>query len=156
MSNDEYRKEKKWRHLYLRSEKLHRAKQLGIDYPRKHPDQLAKQELLNVLFICSKNQWRSPTAEKVFEKDPMLDVRSRGVSRTARCTVSSHDLKWADLVLVMEPKHEQRLRGDYPGEMKFKECHVLDIPDIYKFMDPELVELLTATVRPLLQPGRDV
>ena len=156
MSNDEYRKEKKWRHLYLRSEKLHRAKQLGIDYPRKHPDQLAKEEVLNVLFICSKNQWRSPTAEKVFEKDPMLDVRSRGVSRTARRTVNSHDIKWADLVLVMEPKHEQRLRADYPGEMKFTECHVLDILDNYKFMDPELVELLTATVRPLLQPGRDV
>ncbi|MDF1798676.1 MAG: phosphotyrosine protein phosphatase [Planctomycetota bacterium] len=111
---------------------------------------------MNVLFICSKNQWRSPTAEKVFQNEPMLAVRSRGVSRRARRTVSASDIRWADLILVMEPKHKQRLLADYPGEMKFQELHVLDIPDDYQFMDPELVELLKATVQPLIQPGREI
>ena len=83
-------------------------------------------------------------------------VRSRGVSRSARRTVTSNDIKWADLVIVMESKHKQRLLADYPGEMRFKETHVLDIPDGYQFMDPELIEMLTATVGPLLQRGQDV
>ncbi len=156
MSYDDYPRGKKWRHLYFRSQKLHRAKQLGIDYPRKHPNLLAREVTMNVLFICSKNRWRSPTAEKVFKNDPMLDVRSRGVSRSARRTVTSQDIKWADLVLVMESKHKERLLADYPGEMRFKESHVLDIPDEYRYLDPALIEILTVTVPPLLQPGRDI
>ena len=109
---------------------------------------------MNVLFICSKNQWRSPTAEKVFQKDPTLDVRSRGVSRSARRTVKSNDINWADLVFVMEAKHKQRLLADYPGEMRSKATHVLDIPDDFQFMDPELVEILTESVPSLIELGR--
>jgi hypothetical protein len=30
---DKYKSPKKWKHMYLRSEKLRRAKQLGIEYP---------------------------------------------------------------------------------------------------------------------------
>jgi predicted protein tyrosine phosphatase len=111
---------------------------------------------MNVLFICSKNKWRSPTAEKVFSREPMIGVRSRGVSRSARRTVASHDIEWAHIVLVMESKHKQRLVADYPGEMRFKQTHVLDIPDDYQYMDPALIELLNATVRPLLQPEADL
>ncbi len=130
---------------------MHRAKQLGFDYPRKKANELASEAAMNVLFICSKNQWRSPTAERVFRNDPALEVRSRGVSRSARRTVTSQDLKWADLVFVMESKHKQRLLGDFPGEMRFKRIEVLDIPDEYKFMDQELVDLLTEAVPPLLR-----
>ena len=56
---------------------------------------------MNVLFVCSKNQWRSPTAEKVFGRDPGLKVRSAGTSRKARRTVTANDLRWADVVMVM-------------------------------------------------------
>jgi predicted protein tyrosine phosphatase len=105
---------------------------------------------VNILFLCSKNQWRSPTAEKIFQKEPGLSVRSRGTSRRARRTVNAQDLQWADLVFVMETKHKQRLRADFPGETKFKRIHVLDIPDDYHFMDPELIELLKSSVAPLI------
>lgn len=46
----------------------------------------------------------------------------------------------------METKHKQRLRADFPGETKFKQIHVLDIPDDYPYMDPELIELLKSSV----------
>ena len=62
-------------------------------------------EKLNVLFICSRNQWRSPTAEKVYQNDPRVEVRSAGVSASARCRVSENLLRWADRVLVMEHAH---------------------------------------------------
>ncbi len=104
----------------------------------------------NVLFVCSKNQWRSPTAEKIYERHDQLSVRSRGTSENARQTVRSTDITWADIIFVMEHKHKQRLSADYPDATRYKELHVLDIPDDYRFMDPELVELLQAAIDPLL------
>ncbi|MDG2131693.1 MAG: hypothetical protein P8K08_27105 [Fuerstiella sp.] len=50
----------------------------------------------------------------------------------------------------METKHKQRLMAEYPGEMRFKELHVLDIPDNYRFMDPELIDEIVAAVDAIL------
>jgi hypothetical protein len=36
-----------------------------------------------VLFICSRNQWRSPTAEQVFAKWPEIEVMSAGLDSSA-------------------------------------------------------------------------
>lgn len=111
---------------------------------------MVDRESLKILFVCSMNQWRSPTAEKVYADKPLVLTRSCGTNKKARKAVNRDDLKWADIVLVMEQKHKQRLMAEYPGEMRFKELHVLDIPDNYKFMDPELVEEITAAVEPIL------
>ncbi len=46
MGSDElFKPEKIWKHMYLRKEKLARAKQLGIDYPRKRGRQFLDKEL---------------------------------------------------------------------------------------------------------------
>ncbi|MDR7267696.1 putative protein tyrosine phosphatase [Pelomonas saccharophila] len=105
---------------------------------------------LNVLFICSRNQWRSPTAEQVFRRHPALNVRSAGTSASARRQVGEADLTWADVILVMEAKHRSRLMQDHAALLAGKALHVLDIPDDYRFMDAELVTLLQAVVPPLL------
>ncbi len=65
----------------------------------------ANREPLNVLFVCSRNQWRSPTAEKLWRNHPGLRVRSAGTSPNARRHVSASDLHWADAIVVMEGKH---------------------------------------------------
>jgi predicted protein tyrosine phosphatase len=96
---------------------------------------------MNVLFICSRNQWRSPTAEAVWRKLPGLDVRSAGTSPKARRSVTTADIQWADVIFVMEPKHQQRLRSEFRQLLDYKRLEVLNIPDDYKFMDPELVEI---------------
>ena len=111
---------------------------------------MINREPLRVLFVCSMNQWRSPTAEKIYADRPLVIARSCGTNKGARKKVSKGDLQWADLVLVMEQKHRQRLLAEYPGETRFKELHVLDIPDNYRFMDPELIEEITAVVEPIL------
>ncbi len=111
---------------------------------------MVHRESLKILFVCSMNRWRSPTAEKIYADKPKLVTRSCGTNRNARRTVNSADLKWADVVLVMEQKHKQRLLANYPGEMQSREIHVLDIPDIYKFMDPELIEEIETAVEPIL------
>ena len=51
---------------------------------------------VNILFVCSRNQWRSPTAERVWRDTPGLAVRSAGTRRSARHTVTEGDVVWAD------------------------------------------------------------
>lgn len=108
---------------------------------------------LNVLFICSRNKWRSPTAESVFRRQPGLSVRSAGTSRKAKRNVRVEDIRWADVIIVMESKHLSRLRADFRGEMTQKAVHVLEIPDEYRYMDPDLVGLLSEAVPPLVERG---
>ena len=103
-----------------------------------------------VLFICSRNQWRSPTAEQIFRKHPMMSVRSAGTSPNARHTVSADDVRWADVIFVMEEKHKSRLVAEFSRLLVGKTIHVLDIPDDYKYMDPELVEQLEQSVNAIL------
>jgi len=105
---------------------------------------------LNVLFVCSKNQWRSPTAEAIYRRDERVSVRSRGTAKAAVQTIRSHDIVWADVILVMEDKHRQRILTDLPGESKFKPVHVLDILDDYQFMDDELVDLIKSAAEPII------
>lgn len=108
---------------------------------------------LNVLFVCSRNQWRGPTAEQVWRRHPLLNVRSGGTSPSARHTVSEGDIEWADVVIVMEQKHKSRLVAEFTRLLDNKPVHVLDIPDEYQYMDPELVELLERSVGSLLNIG---
>ena len=117
-----------------------------IDRPRNRVD----DKRLNVLFVCSRNQWRSPTGEQVWRRDPRVNARSAGTSAGARRVVSASDLVWADVVLVMEDKHKSRLLLEHRDLLTHKPLHVLDIPDDYRFMDPELVELLGDPVADLL------
>jgi predicted protein tyrosine phosphatase len=107
-------------------------------------------ERLNVLFVCSRNQWRSPTAERVWRRHPTLGVRSGGTSPNARHTVSADDVRWADVIFVMVHRHKQRLAAAFAGLLTDKPVHVLDIPDVYRYMDPELVELLEQSVGSIL------
>lgn len=143
--------------MYIRSTKLARAKQLGFDYPRITEKQLTQaeemaltDERMKVLFVCSRNQWRSPTAEQLWRRHPKLAVRSGGTSPNARHPVSIDDVRWSDVIFVMEEKHKSRLVAEFTRLLANKPVHVLDIPDDYKFMDPELVEMLEQSVNSIL------
>ncbi len=97
---------------------------------------------LNVLFICARNQWRSPTAERVFRDDARFSVRSCGVSSSARRRLHAGDLVWADVVFVMESRHRTQVLRQFRDALGETPLHVLEIPDDYHFMDPELIDLL--------------
>lgn len=105
---------------------------------------------MKVLFICSRNQWRSPTAEQVFAKWPGLEVRSAGVDKAAVEPVTPEVLEWADLVFVMEKSHRTKLSRKFRAHLKNQKIVVLGIPDKYRYMDPDLVGLLEKLVQPHL------
>jgi predicted protein tyrosine phosphatase len=98
--------------------------------------------LANLLFICSKNQWRSPTAEALFKNHAFHQVRSAGTSDKARIKVNAKLLTWADIVFVMERKHRQLLQQHFTDELTAKRVVVLHIEDNYQFNDPELIAIL--------------
>jgi predicted protein tyrosine phosphatase len=105
---------------------------------------------MNVLFVCSRNQWRSPTAEQIWRRHPLVSARSAGTSPKARHPISADDVNWADVIIVMEQKHKSRVMADFARLLANKPIHVLDIPDEYKYMDPNLVAELQQSVGPLL------
>ncbi|MEN8320353.1 low molecular weight protein tyrosine phosphatase family protein [Acinetobacter junii] len=106
---------------------------------------------MNTLFICSRNQWRSPTAERIFAQEYGLQTRSAGTSRHAKHTISSRDIAWAEQIFVMESRHKQQIKEKFSKQLLHKKVFVLDIPDNYHYMDPELVELLHLAMQPYLK-----
>lgn len=109
---------------------------------------------MRVLFVCSRNMWRSPTAERVFAGRAGLETRSRGVSRSARRRLSAADVAWADVILVMEAEHLERVMEGFGTAVGDRPVHVLDVADEYRYMDPELVAELEAAAGPLIERER--
>ncbi len=101
---------------------------------------------MNILFVCTKNQLRSLTAEQIFKKDPRLSIRSVGTASDARRKVIKADLDWADMIFVMEKKHQEILQTRFPTQTTAKQMVCLNIPDQYEYMDEELVDILKESV----------
>jgi len=95
-----------------------------------------------VLFLCSRNRLRSPTAEEVFADRDGIVVDSAGLSKDANCRLCAEQVEWAGHIVVMEKDHRRRLNEQFGELLKGKRVSVLDIPDNYEYMQPELVELL--------------
>ena len=101
---------------------------------------------MNLLFVCSANLLRSPTAEAVFSKYPGIHAISAGTNANAPTPVSGDLIEWADVVLVMEESHRSKIAKKYNDLLKGKRLVCLDIPDNYEYMQPELVQLLKTKV----------
>lgn len=106
--------------------------------------------MTNVLFVCSANRLRSPTAEQVFSTWPGIETDSAGISAGATVLLSSEQIDWADIIFVMEKAHRSKLTRRFRNRLKNKRVVCLDIPDDYEFMDPALVRLLEARVHRFL------
>ena len=106
---------------------------------------------LKVLFVCEANRLRSPTAETIFSDKPGIEAKSGGVGREATVTVSLELLEWADLIFVMEKRQRNAIHSKFKEIYQRKRIICLYIPDEYEFMDPDLIELLTAKVTPYLE-----
>ena len=105
----------------------------------------------HVLFLCSRNRLRSPTAEQVFAAWPAVETDSAGLADDADTPLSVEQLEWADLIVVMEQVHRRRLMQRHRGHLNGKRVVVLDIRDDYALMQPELIELLLRKMGPLLR-----
>ena len=103
-----------------------------------------------ILFLCSQNKLRSPTAEAVFADHPTIEVDSAGLNNDAEVPLSAEQIEWADLIVVMEKVHQVRLNRKFGKLLGGRRIAVLNIPDDYDYMDPALVSLLKQRCAPYL------
>ncbi len=101
---------------------------------------------MNLLFVCSRNRRRSPTAEVIFSGHEGYSVLSAGTSPDAETPISADLIEWADMVFVMEAVHRRRLNQRLAPLLRNRQIIVLGIPDDYGYMDQRLVDALRAKV----------
>ena len=99
-----------------------------------------------MLFVCSQNRLRSPTAEQVFSRRRDIEVASAGTNHDADNPLTHELVAWADIIFVMEKAHRAKLQQKFKASLKKARVICLDIPDNYAFMDPVLIRLLEAKV----------
>jgi predicted protein tyrosine phosphatase len=100
----------------------------------------------NLLFVCSHNQRRSITAERLFENCSEYEVLSAGTERGARVRVTEEHLQWADIIFVMEQHHIEKLRKKFKPALAGKRVISLQVPDIYGCVSFELFNALKEKV----------
>lgn len=103
-----------------------------------------------LLFVCSENRLRSPTAEQVFSNYQNIEAIGCGTNADADTALSGDLVEWADIVFAMENAHRNKISKKYQPLLKNKRLICLDIPDNYQFMQPELVRLLERRVSQFL------
>lgn len=104
----------------------------------------------NILVVCGRNKRRSRTAEFLYKNDDRLHIRSAGISEKSDHKVNEKDIRWANLILVMEYEQRVRIKEIFDG-MKIPPIQVLSIPDEYEYLDPGLILLLTKSIDPILE-----
>lgn len=107
---------------------------------------MCKKEMKNLLFVCGENRLRSPTAEVVFSEYDGIEAIGAGTNSDAETPVSGDLIEWADVILVMEKSHRNKISKKYKELLKGKKLAVLEIPDNYERMQPELIQLLKVKV----------
>lgn len=105
----------------------------------------------NILFVCTQNRMRSPTAEKVFKDYPGIETRSAGIGFSSENYVEEYLIRWADIVFVMEKRHRDHIRKKYRRAADDTRIICLGIADEYNYMDYDLIDLLKDRVTPYLK-----
>jgi predicted protein tyrosine phosphatase len=115
---------------------------LPVCLRHRAPSPHSSDKVTNVLFVCSANRLRSPTAEQIFSTWRGVETDSAGISNGASVPLSSEQVEWADIIFVMEKTHRTKLSRKFRSSLKGKRVICLDIPDDYEFMDPALIQML--------------
>jgi predicted protein tyrosine phosphatase len=104
-----------------------------------------------ILFVCSANVDRSKTVKDHFSaKHTEMAFRSSGTNKSicfqeGTNYLDEEYLEWADTIYVMERKHLKAIQS-FSKLKQGNKIKVLDIPDHYKYGDPELIKELDGKV----------
>jgi predicted protein tyrosine phosphatase len=105
---------------------------------------------MNILFICNQGLHRSRTAAELFSRH--FATAYAGIYANP---VTNEQMRWADLVVVMEEGQRRALAEEFPSEFLKKRIITMDIPDIYRYRQPELIEELRAKAS-LIEPALEL
>ncbi|TFF89510.1 MAG: phosphotyrosine protein phosphatase [Promethearchaeota archaeon] len=97
---------------------------------------------MKLLFVCTANSDRSPTAEEVF-KDKH-ETKSAGIFERSNTVLTRALIKWADKIFCMQEVHKEVALEIEPNAVD--KIIVLGIEDIYSRGDPILIKELKKKV----------
>jgi predicted protein tyrosine phosphatase len=103
---------------------------------------------MNVLFICNQNQNRSRTAEEMFRGK----FRTKSAGLYNNPPVNEKQISWADMIIVMDENQRSEIAKRFPKLYMSKHILSLDVPDVYRYNQPELVEILNSRMSELVEP----
>ena len=102
--------------------------------------------MVRILFVCSENRLRSPTAEAVFSQYEGVEAISAGTNSDCETPASGDLIEWSDAILVMEKSHRNKIAKKFQPLLRGKKLGVLNIPDHFDYMAPLLVNILKRRV----------
>ena len=105
---------------------------------------------MRILFVCTANKLRSPTAEDVFRDFPGIEAISAGTDLEAPRPLTRELVASADMIFAMETHHRERIRKKFKKRPADNRIITLHIPDEYERGDPELIALLKDKIEPRL------
>jgi predicted protein tyrosine phosphatase len=106
---------------------------------------------MNILFVCSANKDRSKTADDYFSESYSNHTFDSAGTNKKICIqlgtnyIYEEQLKWADVIYVMEQKHYKAIKEAFKESYSNK-ISVLNIKDIYKYGSKELINILNEKV----------
>jgi predicted protein tyrosine phosphatase len=106
---------------------------------------------MRILFVCTANRLRSPTAEDLFKGLGGHDVLSAGTDPGAPRPLTKELVASADLIFVMEAHHRERIRKRFKARPPDSAIVTLHIPDEFERGDPDLIALLQDRAGPRMR-----
>jgi predicted protein tyrosine phosphatase len=95
-----------------------------------------------VLTVCSAGLLRSATLQNFLIREYGYNVRNCGtVESYALIPISEALVTWADEIVFVNKENFDMVRMDLAELDVLDKCYVLDIPDIYNFNAPALIEI---------------
>ena len=102
-----------------------------------------------VLCVCSAGLLRSPTLAWVLSNEPFnFNTRAVGTSDNyALIVLDEVQLQWADAVVFVDDSNYITACYEHKELIDNMEHYVLQIPDVYQFRHPKLVEIATEQLK---------
>lgn len=96
-----------------------------------------------VLCVCSAGLLRSPTAAFILANEFDCNTRAAGLEKEfALVVVDDVLLEWADEIVCMNEEQSERICTMLGDDVIKKSVISLDIPDSFRYRDPELMKLI--------------
>lgn len=93
-----------------------------------------------VLTVCSAGLLRSATLQNYLIRDFGYNVRNCGTESYALIPISEALVLWADEIVFVNKDNFNNVEKELEKLEVLNKCYILDIPDIYHFNAPALVE----------------
>jgi predicted protein tyrosine phosphatase len=100
-----------------------------------------------VLFVCSAGILRSATGSRIYAKK--YNTRCAGSEEYALVPVTNDLLLWANKIVFVNEANHQSVAKKFDLDVYKKEIVVLDIPDQYEHMHPELIKAFEEQFEPV-------